>query len=383
MIRAAVLLLLQFPVIAYAQQVKTVHLYKPIDASGFNQDVIVENPQSGAVASTTSEMAMAPSNHVLFSQAYAKAKKMDAGNGLADNGKIIYRHKLYQLKKFNEPNALLLPKGSQGVLNFTPVTFEVISLLGFATEGKATFSITLLYSDGTTTIKSGTFPDWVDGPRPIIKGMGRMKREDGPPMYDGAPENPRMYEFNISVPEVKELRGLMIRNISGGEIDQKNRVVIFAVSGYNRPPIPIDETEEPAEDPKEEAIVVETLNELEELPVEVGVHVSLNNVLFKQSTAVLLSQSYSTLDSVSSFLIKNPTIRIEVAGHTDAYGHPKANVMLSRERAVEIKKYLVKGGVAGDRIIAKGYGGAKPIAPNDTEEHRRLNRRVEFVILSK
>jgi outer membrane protein OmpA-like peptidoglycan-associated protein len=160
--------------------------------------------------------------------------------------------------------------------------------------------------------------------------------------------------------------------------------VILALSGYNRPPIPVDETEVAKEDSvASQPVVVEKLTELENTAVEVGVHVKLHNVLFKQSTSVLLPQAYATLDSVSGFLIRNPSIRIEVAGHTDAHGHPKANVTLSRERAVAIKKYLIGSGVAADRIIAKGYGGSKPVAPNDTEENRRLNRRVEFVILSK
>ena len=122
MLRCALLLLSQLPLIAFAQQVKTVHLYKPIDAGGFNQDVIVESAQSGPVASTTGEITTTQSNFVLFSQAYAKAKAMEQGYGLPDNGKIVYRHKVYQLKKFTEPNALLIPKGSQGVLSFTPVT---------------------------------------------------------------------------------------------------------------------------------------------------------------------------------------------------------------------------------------------------------------------
>lgn len=115
-------------------------------------------------------------------------------------------------------------------------------------------------------------------------------------------------------------------------------------------------------------------------PIEVGTTVNLKNVLFEQSKTLLLSQSYPELDLVASFLIANPKVKIELAGHTDNRGIPAQNTKLSQARVDKVKDYLVQKGIDKKRITGKGYGGSKPIASNDTEETRQLNRRVEFVI---
>ena len=115
-------------------------------------------------------------------------------------------------------------------------------------------------------------------------------------------------------------------------------------------------------------------------PVEVGTMVNLKNVLFAQGKTDILAESYPELDLVVSFLRENPTVRIELMGHTDGRGVPSDNVKLSQERVNKVKAYLVSKGIEGRRISGKGFGGSRPIASNDTEESRRMNRRVEFVI---
>lgn len=115
-------------------------------------------------------------------------------------------------------------------------------------------------------------------------------------------------------------------------------------------------------------------------PVEVGTTVNLNDVLFEQGKTNLLPQSYPELDVIVSFLKSNPRVKIELSGHTDNRGIPAQNVKLSQARVDKVKAYLVSKGVEGKRIGGKGYGGSKPVASNDTEESRQLNRRVEFTI---
>ena len=115
-------------------------------------------------------------------------------------------------------------------------------------------------------------------------------------------------------------------------------------------------------------------------PVEVGTTVNLKNVLFAQAKTDILPESYPELDLVVSFLKENPNVRIELMGHTDGRGVHADNVRLSQQRVNKVKAYLVSRGVDGKRISGKGFGGSKPIASNDTEESRRMNRRVEFVI---
>lgn len=115
--------------------------------------------------------------------------------------------------------------------------------------------------------------------------------------------------------------------------------------------------------------------------VKKGDKIVLKHVLFVQSKAEFLSESYVELDRLVATLDQNPNVTIEVTGHTDNQGNRELNLKLSEERANKVKDYLVSRGIESKRINVKGYGPDKPISPNDTEEHRRLNRRVEFEII--
>jgi len=115
-------------------------------------------------------------------------------------------------------------------------------------------------------------------------------------------------------------------------------------------------------------------------PIEVGTRVNLKSVLFERGSPKLLPESDPELDVVVSFLKANPKIRIELSGHTDNRGVQSDNVKLSQQRVNKVKEYLVSKGIDAKRITGKGYGGSKPIASNETEETRKLNRRVEFTI---
>jgi outer membrane protein OmpA-like peptidoglycan-associated protein len=116
-------------------------------------------------------------------------------------------------------------------------------------------------------------------------------------------------------------------------------------------------------------------------PIEVGTVVQMKNVLFYMGTTKLLEESYPELNVIVSFLNDNPKIEIELEGHTDNRGDSKKNLVLSQQRVEVIKKYLVKKGISSRRIKGKGFGDTRPVATNDTEESRKLNRRVEFLIL--
>jgi len=116
-------------------------------------------------------------------------------------------------------------------------------------------------------------------------------------------------------------------------------------------------------------------------PIEIGAVVNLKNILFYMGTTSLLEESYPELNVIVDFLKRNPKIEIELDGHTDNRGDAKKNLVLSQQRIERIKSYLVSKGVSSRRIKGRGFGGTKPIATNDSEEARKLNRRVEFVIL--
>ncbi len=115
-------------------------------------------------------------------------------------------------------------------------------------------------------------------------------------------------------------------------------------------------------------------------PLEIGATINLKSVLFERSKPVLLQSSYDELDMVADFMKENPKVEILLSGHTDNQGRHELNMKLSRERVNVVKDYLVKKGISDNRITSKGLGGTKPIADNDAEETRALNRRVEFTI---
>lgn len=119
------------------------------------------------------------------------------------------------------------------------------------------------------------------------------------------------------------------------------------------------------------------------VPIAIGESIQLRNVFFVQSKALLLPESYPELDRLVRIMKDNRTIEIELQGHTDGRGDPRANIVLSEERVEAVKQYLVSKGIPEKRIVGKGYGGARPMVSNDTEENRQMNRRVEFKITKK
>ncbi len=118
-------------------------------------------------------------------------------------------------------------------------------------------------------------------------------------------------------------------------------------------------------------------------PLEVGATVQLQNVLFERGTTNLIGSSTDDLQEVVQLMQENPNMQIELSGHTDNTGRADLNRLLSQDRANAVKKYLVAQGIDAERIVAKGYGGSRPIASNAVEEERRKNRRVEFTIIKK
>lgn len=111
-----------------------------------------------------------------------------------------------------------------------------------------------------------------------------------------------------------------------------------------------------------------------------GTPITLNNVLFETGSSSLLPESYPTLQELVSFMKNNPEVKVDILGHTDNQGDSAMNMELSQARAEAVVEYLVSKGVERARLKAKGSGAKKPIAPNDSEDGRKKNRRVEFII---
>jgi outer membrane protein OmpA-like peptidoglycan-associated protein len=118
-------------------------------------------------------------------------------------------------------------------------------------------------------------------------------------------------------------------------------------------------------------------------PIEVGSKVVLRNIFFDFNKYDLERESIAELQKLIDFLTVNPTLHIEVSGHTDNIGNDDFNQKLSENRAKAVYDYLIAHKVDPDRLVYKGYGKTQPIAPNTTEEDRAKNRRTEFKITAK
>lgn len=116
-------------------------------------------------------------------------------------------------------------------------------------------------------------------------------------------------------------------------------------------------------------------------PLRTGQRLALRNVFFVQGKPELLGTSKPELARLAKALNDQPALRIRVEGHTDNQGDAQKNQTLSEQRAEAIRAFLVKYGVATERLETTGFGAARPVAANDTEPNRRKNRRVEFVVI--
>ncbi|MBN2890663.1 MAG: PD40 domain-containing protein [Bacteroidales bacterium] len=113
-----------------------------------------------------------------------------------------------------------------------------------------------------------------------------------------------------------------------------------------------------------------------------GAKVVLKNIFFDFDQATLRNESVSELMRVVLFLDQNPSVKIEISGHTDNKGSYDYNKKLSKERAKSVVDFLVSKGIEASRLTYRGAAYDEPVASNETEEGRQMNRRVEFKIIS-
>lgn len=117
-------------------------------------------------------------------------------------------------------------------------------------------------------------------------------------------------------------------------------------------------------------------------PLAVGDKITLKNIYFEMSKSDLLSASFAELDKLASMMQDNPNMTIRLEGHTDIIGDHDKNLQLSRDRVIACQRYLAQKGIDLERVQATGYGDTRPILTKGTDEERKVNRRVEFVILA-
>jgi len=116
---------------------------------------------------------------------------------------------------------------------------------------------------------------------------------------------------------------------------------------------------------------------------EVEAVISLEGVLFDFDKATLRPEAIVVLNEAAALLKTHDRVVVEIAGHTDSVGSEEYNQGLSERRAESVREYLVSQGITATRLTARGYGELQPVATNDTEEGRQLNRRVEMIVLDR
>ncbi len=115
--------------------------------------------------------------------------------------------------------------------------------------------------------------------------------------------------------------------------------------------------------------------------MEVGSKIVLRNIFFDFNKSTLRPESNAELQNLLTLMTENPKLKIEISGHTDNIGSVAYNQKLSESRAQSVVNFLLSKGIDKSRLTFAGYGFDQPIAPNDTEEGRQLNRRTEFKVV--
>ena len=118
-------------------------------------------------------------------------------------------------------------------------------------------------------------------------------------------------------------------------------------------------------------------------PLEVNATIVLNNVFFDVGKFELKPASQVELDKLVQLLKDNPSLKIQISGHTDNVGKPADNLALSNNRAKAVVNYLIANGITTQRLSAKGFGETQPVADNKTEDGRAKNRRTELKVLGQ
>ncbi|SEP26332.1 WD40-like Beta Propeller Repeat [Niastella yeongjuensis] len=118
-------------------------------------------------------------------------------------------------------------------------------------------------------------------------------------------------------------------------------------------------------------------------PIEANASVVLKNIFFESGKFDLKDESTIELDNIFQLMKENPTLKIQISGHTDNVGKAADNLALSNNRAQAVVKFLVSKGIEQARLTFKGFGATQPVADNATEEGRAQNRRTELQVISQ
>lgn len=255
---------------------------------------------------------------------------------------------------FASDNVLSMTHFNKEIFNATPVPLDFAQRL---TAGRW-YRVSLVYRQvegASRAVFAWTRPSATN--RDPVVVPQRYLYPDIPP---SAPPVP------VATPPVAAARQPRSPKVAPAPVVPRRPAVARAVAPVQRPRLAV------------RPVATDTLPDLRALSR--GAAVTLPNLYFTQSTAVLLPTSRPTLNALAGMLRQQPTMRLEVAGHTDNVGDAALNLRLSEQRARVVRQYLIQQGIDSARLVAHGYGGTRPVADNRDPQQRPRNRRVEVVV---
>jgi outer membrane protein OmpA-like peptidoglycan-associated protein len=189
---------------------------------------------------------------------------------------------------------------------------------------------------------------------------------------------------NVSGDQIRANYANAILKIKGKSLSENNTFFSFIVNG-NEVFLQVENAVD-SDDKGYDIFMIEVkaMKQEIEFSIKEGIEkdgkIALYGILFDTGKSEIKPESAETLKQITDYLNANPAVRIIVAGHTDNTGTYTGNMTLSKARAESIKTYLSgTGKISASRMIAEGVGQVCPVSSNDTEEGRKLNRRIEIV----
>ena len=211
-------------------------------------------------------------------------------------------------------------------------------------------------------------------PEKVFLVKGQLIDDDGNALADAKLEVKNTRTEEVSEGVVDAETGHYAVAVTAKEEDD-DFLMVVKKEDYSFSSTLIEPTEETFEKPIEVNFEVK--------PIEAGKSVQINDIYYATASYEINAKSYAVLNEFADFLKTNPTVKVEIRGHTDNIGSAQTNITLSNQRAKAVYDYLLSKGVSKSNISYKGYGPNMPIADNKTEAGRAKNRRTEFYILSK
>ena len=244
--------------------------------------------------------------------------------------------------------------GVRGVLHDVVTESKQLEAAMFDDDGN-TISLILIHND----------------PRFTLIGKA-VKKKGGEPVSDAQVSVRNKTRASVDVTKSKsdgffeaQLEAQSDFNISGRKAGFISNIEEMSTKGLNR----------------SETLYVKLELEIEE--AKAGTQIVMNNIFFATGKADLNMEASTDLNKLVKYMEDNPTVSLEIQGHTDNTGSVAINNRLSEDRAHSVMGYLMSRGIEKGRLSAKGYGSSKPIDTNATNEGRSNNRRVEIRILGE